>query len=285
MSAPNPIRTGKVRDTYEVDDDNLLVVASDRISVYDVVLPQLVPGKGKVLTRLTEFWLIKMLSDVNNHLVTTDMSSLDARLRSIPDLQGRSMLVRKARMLPIECIVRGYLYGSVMNEYKEHGTAAGVELPSGLVKASKLPHPIFTPSTKADIGHDVNITLEQAQELVDQNELVRIKLISSNIYTRAALYALKQGIILADTKFEFGIVDGELTLCDEVLTPDSSRFWELASWQPGEEPVSFDKQYVRNYYANEHPEWDKTDPAPDLPDEIISGTQKKYQEAQDLLVK
>ncbi len=279
-----PIRTGKVRDTYDAGGDNLLVVASDRISVYDVVLPQAVPGKGKVLTALTEFWLNEVFSDIPHHMITTDMSGLSADLRAIPDLQGRGMLVRRADMLPLECIVRGYLYGSVMKEYGAHGTATGIQLPSGLLKASKLPEPIFTPSTKAEVGHDENITLAQAGALVDPDLLRQVEEISLEIFVRAAAHMWERGIILADTKFEFGIVDGQLTLCDEVLTPDSSRFWVAETWRPGEEPVSFDKQFVRNYYADVHPAWNKTAPAPDLPDEIIAGTQEKYNEVLGLIM-
>lgn len=279
-----PIRTGKVRDTYDAGGDNLLVVASDRISVYDVVLPQAVPGKGKVLTALTEFWLNEVFSDIPHHMITTDMSGLSADLRAIPDLQGRGMLVRRADMLPLECIVRGYLYGSVMKEYGAHGTATGIQLPSGLLKASKLPEPIFTPSTKAEVGHDENITLAQAGALVDPDLLRQVEELSLEIFVRAAAHMWERGIILADTKFEFGIVDGQLTLCDEVLTPDSSRFWVAETWRPGEEPVSFDKQFVRNYYADVHPAWNKTAPAPDLPDEIIAGTQEKYNEVLGLIM-
>lgn len=261
-----------------------LVVASDRISVYDVVLPQLVPGKGKVLTALTEFWLNEVLSDIPHHMITTDMSGLSADLRAIPDLQGRGMHVRQANMLSLECIVRGYLYGSVMKEYGAHGTATGIQLPVGLLKASKLPQPIFTPSTKAEVGHDENITLAQAGALVDPDLLRQVQELSLEIYMRAAAHALERGIILADTKFEFGIIDGRLTLCDEVLTPDSSRFWVAETWRPGEEPDSYDKQFVRNYYADVYPGWNKTAPAPDLPDEIIAGTQEKYNEVLGLIM-
>lgn len=285
MTIPTPFRTGKVRDNYDAGDDHILVVASDRVSVFDVVLPQEVPGKGKVLTTLTEFWLGNIFSDIANHMVTTDMEAgIPEELKGIPDLAGRGMLVRRAEMLPLECIVRGYLYGSVTKEYETKGTATGIKLPPGLLKASKLPEPIFTPSTKAEVGHDENITLAQAGELVDPNLLKEVSELSIEIYTRAHAYAAERGIILADTKFEFGVIDGELCLCDEVLTPDSSRFWERETWVPGQEPVSYDKQYVRNYYADNHPEWKKTAPAPDLPDDIIAGTVEKYNEVLDLIV-
>ncbi|HUC88147.1 MAG TPA: phosphoribosylaminoimidazolesuccinocarboxamide synthase [Candidatus Binatia bacterium] len=284
MDIPVPFHVGKVRGTYDAGDNKLLVVASDRISVFDVVLPQLVPGKGKVLTTLTKFWLERQFSYVPNHMITTDMvGGIPESLRAIPDLDGRGMLVRRAQMQKLECIVRGYLYGSVTKEYETKGTATGIPLPAGLLKASQLPEPIFTPSTKADVGHDENISFAAAEELVDPALLRLVQDLSLRIYTEAAAYALSRGIILADTKFEFGLVDGQLTLCDEVLTPDSSRFWELETWEPGREPVSFDKQYVRNYYEVQHPEWNKTSPAPDLPDEIIAGTQEKYAVIQQVL--
>lgn len=284
MTNPTPYRTGKVRDNYDAGEDHILVVATDRISVFDVVLPQPVPGKGKVLTALTEFWLSELFPDFPNHMVTTDMvNGIPTELTGIPDLQGRGMLVRRAEMLPLECIVRGYLYGSVTKEYETKGTATGIPLPTGLLKASKLPEPIFTPSTKADVGHDENITLAQAGELVDPELLRQVQDLSIEIYTRAHAHAAARGIILADTKFEFGIIDGQLKLCDEVLTPDSSRFWERETWEPGREPVSYDKQYVRNYYADNHSDWKKTAPAPDLPDDIIAGTRAKYDEVLKVL--
>ena len=287
--SPQPIHRGKVRDSYDVGANHLLIVASDRISVFDVVLGEEVPGKGKVLTALTEFWLTRLLADIPSHLVTTDMiSGIPTAMTAIPDLQGRGMLVRRAEMLPLECIVRGYLYGSVMNEYREFQTATGIPLPSGLLKASELPEPIFTPSTKATEGHDQNIGFSAAKQVLsdsgfDPGLADEVAEQSLENYNRARAYALERGIIVADTKFEYGLVDGKLTLCDEVLTPDSSRFWEASTWQPGKEPVSYDKQFVRNYY--ESLGWDKKLPAPPLPEEVIAGTQAKYQEVLALLTR
>lgn len=275
VSAPQPFHSGKVRDSYLVDEQAMLIVASDRVSVFDVVLPTPIPGKGKQLTKLTDFWLRGLLSDIPNHLYSDQDQRIPAELQGIPDYSGRSTVVRRAEMLPIECIVRGYLYGSVMKEYSEKATASGVSLPEGLEKASKLPEPIFTPSTKAPQGqHDENITLAQAEELVDPELLARVRELSLEIYGRAANYAAERGIILADTKLEFGLIDGVLTLCDEVLTPDSSRYWDAASWVPGEEPTSYDKQFVRNYASTLG--WNKKSPGPELPTEIVEQTQAKY---------
>lgn len=286
---PTPFHSGKVRDSYAIDSVSQLVVASDRISVFDVVLNELVPGKGKVLNTLTTFWLTQLLRDIPNHFLTTDMvNGIPAELKSIPDLQGRGMVVHRANMLPLECIVRGYLYGSVMDEYEKHQTATGIPLPKGLLKASELPEPIFTPSTKATVGHDRNINLDEAKQILkdagfNPNLADVVARRSIEIYKRARAYARKRGILVADTKLEFGMIDDVLTLCDEVLTPDSSRFWNAYSWQPGEEPVSFDKQYVRNYYLEI--KWDKRPPAPPLPPDIIAGTQSKYIQAHKALVR
>lgn len=267
-----PDHSGKVRDSYFMGGGEMLVVASDRVSVYDVVLPTEIPNKGKQLTEISAFWMRQVFTDVNNHLVSTD---IPGELADKPELEGRSSVVEVAEMLPLECIVRGFLYGSVVKEYQAKGTATGIKLPKGLLLASVLPEPIFTPSTKASVGHDENITHTQAQELVGLEMLEKVKDLSIDIYTRAAKYALQRDIILADTKFEFGIdKDGKLMLCDEILTPDSSRFWESSTYEPGKEPVSFDKQYVRNYCSSL--EWDKTYPGPELPDEIVSATQEKY---------
>jgi phosphoribosylaminoimidazole-succinocarboxamide synthase len=279
VNLEKPDHSGKVRDSYYLSDTEMMVVASDRVSVFDVVLPTPIPDKGKRLTQVSAFWMREFFSDVNNHLITTD---LPKGLEGNPDLDGRSSVVRRAEMIPLECIVRGYLYGSVMNEYKEHGTATGIVLPKGLVKASQLPEPVFTPSTKATVGHDENITADQARDLVGGDTLWKVRDLSLEIYARAAKYALEKGIILADTKFEFGFVDGHLTLCDEILTPDSSRYWDAESYKPGTEPVSFDKQYVRDYCAGLG--WGKTPPGPELPDDVVSATQEKYAHISRLLV-
>lgn len=274
-----PDHTGKVRDSYFIDKDSMLVVASDRVSVYDVVLPTEIPDKGKRLTEISRFWMQEVFPDTNHHLITTSTSELPEDLKAIPDIEGRSSVVRRAKMLPLECIVRGYLYGSVVKEYVDKGTATGIELPVGLQLASQLEEPIFTPSTKATVGHDENITFEQAQDLVSLELLGRVRDKSIGIYLRAAEHAIDRGIILADTKFEFGIDNnGKLMLCDEVLTPDSSRFWDAETWEPGKEPTSFDKQFVRNYCTNLG--WDKTpENAPELPGEIVAQTQEKYDDA------
>lgn len=290
ISSSEPVSIGKVRDMYDAGS-NLLVVASDRISVFDVVLGSPVPGKGKVLTAMTEFWLKNLLADVSNHLVSTDVADFPDDLQGLPDLAGRGMLVKRAKMLPIECIVRGYLYGSVTKEYQQHGTATGIPLPAGLVKASELPEPIFTPSTKADLGeHDQNIDANDAKQVLTaagfEPRLVdTVATKSIDIYQRAWTHAKERGVIIADTKFEWGLVGGVLTLCDEVLTPDSSRFWELDSWEPGEEPISLDKQFVRNYYDEHYPAWRKKPraPAPPLPDDIIEATREKYLDALELI--
>lgn len=282
MTAPasplQPIHVGKVRDSYPIGGVGLLVVASDRISAFDWVLAPTIPDKGRVLTAMTEFWLTEVLPDIPNHLISTDLDrDLPTAMKAIPDLAGRSMIVKRADMLMLECIERGYLYGSVMDEYRDHGTVCGINLPPGLQKASRFVEPLFTPSTKAERGkHDENITLDAAAELVGGwAVLERISQLSLEVYQRAAAFALERGIILADTKLEWGWVDGELTLCDEVLTPDSSRFWPLDSWHPGQEPVSMDKQFVRNYLLNET-DWDRKSPPPRLPDAVVDKTRQLY---------
>lgn len=283
---PTSSHSGKVRDHYPIDDDRMLMVASDRLSAHDVVFDQLIPGKGRVLTALTEFWLTQLFADIPHHLITTDMDRLPAELRAVPDLDGRSMIVRLARMLPIECIVRGYLFGSVVGEYATQGTACGVELPSGLVKASQLPEPIFTPSTKAVVGHDENINFATAEQALESagfatGTLDAVRAFCLTIYRRAYSYALGRGIIIADTKFELGIIEGQLALCDEVLTPDSSRFWVASSWEPGTEPESLDKQPIRDY--GDLIGWDRKPPAPELHQDVIAATSVRYQRALELL--
>ncbi len=259
--------SGKVRDIYDAGDDTLLMVTSDRISAFDVVLDQPIPHKGRVLTLLTDFWLDQMTDIVPNHLIKVD---------------GSSMLVRKAEMLPIECIVRGYLSGSAWKEYNEHGTVHGMRLPPGVQQSQQLPDPLFTPSTKAEAGdHDENISFDQAAELVGEDVAAEAAAISLRVYERAADRAAKAGIIIADTKFELGWIDGKLALCDEVLTPDSSRFWEASAWQPGTTPPSFDKQPVRDWL--ESTGWDKRPPAPALPPEVVQETSDRYVSAYERL--
>jgi phosphoribosylaminoimidazole-succinocarboxamide synthase len=263
----NLLYSGKVRDIYDAGDDTLLMVTSDRISAFDVVLDQPIPHKGRVLTGLTAYWLGQMDDIVPNHLISVD---------------GASMLVRKAEMLPIECIVRGFLSGSAWKEYTEKGTVHGQPLPAGLRQSEQLPDPIFTPSTKAAVGdHDENISFEQAAELVGEDVAAEAAAISITVYQRAAVRAAAAGIIIADTKFELGWIDGRLALCDEVLTPDSSRFWESAAWAPGTTPPSFDKQPVRDWL--EGTGWDKRPPAPPLPPEVVETTSERYVSAYERL--
>ncbi len=265
--APHLLYSGKVRDIYDAGDDRLLMVTSDRISAFDVVLDQPIPHKGRVLTLLTEYWLDQVADIVPNHLISVD---------------GSSMLVRKAEMLPVECIVRGYLSGSAWKEYTEKGTVHGTPLPPGLQQSQQLPDPIFTPSTKAAAGdHDENISFDQAAELVGKDVAAEAAAISLRVYERAAARALGAGIIIADTKFELGWIDGRLALCDEVLTPDSSRFWEASAWQPGTTPPSFDKQPVRDWL--ESTGWDKRPPAPPLPPEVVQATSDRYVSAYERL--
>ena len=274
----NLIHRGKVRDLYEVDD-KLLMVATDRISAFDVVMDDPVPNKGKVLTRLSLFWF-DFLSDIlPNHLITADVEKYPAVCAPhLEELRGRSMLVKKARPLPIECIVRGYLSGSFWQAYQNDTTVCGFQLPSGMVESDKFPTPLFTPSTKADLGqHDENISIARMEELVGVAETARIVDVSIRLYRKAADYALSKGIIIADTKFELGWFEGELILIDEVLTPDSSRFWPLDQYTPGKGQPSFDKQFLRDYLSSL--DWDKKPPPPQLPDEILAKTGARYAEA------
>ncbi len=273
---------GKVRDIYEVDG-KLLLVASDRLSAFDVVLPDGIPCKGEVLTRISSFWFKKLAAIVPNHMISTDPAEYPETARAHATvLEGRSMLCRKANPLPVECVVRGYLSGSGWNEYKEKGEVCGVRLPAGLTESAKLPEPIFTPSTKEAVGmHDENITFERMKTLVDPAlaEIVRDTAIA--LYKAAAEFALTLGIIIADTKFEFGIVDGQLILIDEALTPDSSRFWPAAGYAAGGPQPSFDKQFVRDYLLTLP--WNKTAPGPSLPADVIEKTSLKYREALTIL--
>lgn len=286
MSDLMPDFRGKVRDSYFLDDERLLIVASDRISVFDVVLTGLVPGKGKSLVTLTEYWLREVFPDIPNHLITTDMSGLPEKyFNKYPDLQGRGMIVQRAKVLPVECIVRGYLEGSGLKEYERSGTVTGIPLPPGLVRASQLPEPIFTPSTKAEQGeHDENIDFDTMVQVLggDRKLAERLRNLSLEVYRRGAAHALARGVIGADTKFEWGILpNGELILCDEVWTGDSSRLWDAAAWEPGKAPKSFDKQPVRDYFDGLG--WNKKAPAPHMPDEVRDATTVRYEEGVAIL--
>ncbi len=274
MTALEPVHSGKVRDTYAAGGDRLLMVASDRISAFDVVMVEPVPDKGRVLTALTAFWLEGAAAIAPNHAVSFDPADFPPGWESLGDLRGRAMVVRRAQMLPIECIVRAYVAGSAWKEYRASGTMHGQALPPGLAEADRLPEPVFTASTKATEGHDENITLAAAAELVGAEALERAREICIEVFTRASELAAEAGILLADTKFELGYIDGELALCDEVLTPDSSRFWEAEAWSPGTTPVSYDKQPVRDWL--EGTDWDKQPPPPFLPYEVVRATRDRY---------
>jgi phosphoribosylaminoimidazole-succinocarboxamide synthase len=268
---------GKVRDIYEAEDD-LLMVASDRISAFDVVLPTPIPDKGRVLTGLSLFWFERTGDIVANHVLTADVDGFPPVFRDNEDeLAGRAMLVKRARVVPIECVARGYLSGSGWKEYRTTGRVCGIELPPGLVESDRLPEPIFTPATKAAEGHDENITLERAAELVGEGLAQRLKELTLTLYEFAAALALDRGIIVADTKFEFGLSGGELILVDEVLTPDSSRFWPADRYAAGGAQPSFDKQYVRDWLDGSG--WDHEPPAPELPPEVVGQTAVRYREA------
>lgn len=272
-----PDSRGKVRDIYDAGE-NLLMVATDRISAFDFILPDEIPFKGEVLNRISAFWFDKFADIVPNHLVSIDPADFPEEFAEYRDyLAGRAMLVKKAQTIPIECIVRGYLTGSGKKTYDENGTVCGIQLPGGLTEASKLPEPLFTPSTKAALGdHDENISFERCCEIVGEDIAAQIRDLSLKIYKAAAEYAATRGIIIADTKFEFGVIDGKVTLIDECLTPDSSRFWPAASYEEGKIQPSYDKQFVRNWLkAN----WDMTGETPHLPAEVIDGTSERYREA------
>lgn len=276
-----PDSHGKVRDIYDCGD-SLLMVASDRISAFDFILPDEIPFKGEILTRISAFWFDKFADLIPNHLLSMDTAQFPQDYAQYAEyLNGRAMLVKKAQTIPIECIVRGYLTGSGKKTYDEDGTVCGIRLPDGLVEASKLPEPIFTPSTKAELGdHDENISFERCCEIIGVELAQQICDASLAIYKAAAEYAATRGIIIADTKFEFGIIDGKLTLIDEALTPDSSRFWPAEGYEPGKVQPSYDKQYVRDWLkAN----WDMTGTAPHLPAEVVEGTSTRYQEAYEII--
>lgn len=275
------IYSGKVRDLYDAGPDHYLMVASDRVSAFDVVLDRPIPEKGRVLTALTVFWLERLSGLAPNHLVSADPADFPPEAAEVPDVAGRAMLVRKAEMLPIECIVRGRLSGSAWKEYRSSGTMHGRRMPKGLLESDPLPEPTFTPSTKADVGHDVNIDFDQAASLVGSGVAERARELCLAAFELGANWASDRGIVIADTKFELGFLDGELAFCDEVLTPDSSRFWPKEEVHPGSTPPSFDKQPIRDWL--ESTGWDKTPPAPPLPDEIVSATTERYVKAYETL--
>jgi len=271
---------GKVRDTYEINNNQLLMISTDRISSFDVVLNDPIPGKGIILTEMSKFWFSKLSDVVNNHFdrnpTTNDVKGISE------DELSRGIIANKAKRIDIECVVRGYLAGSGLKEYQSNQTVCGIKLPSGLVNSSKLNEPIFTPSTKAEVGHDENITFEQMCDLVGVDLSEKLKDISLNLYNTASEYALTKNIIIADTKFEFGFINNEITLIDEVLTPDSSRFWDVNDYTPGKSQDSYDKQIVRDWL--ETTDWDKEPPSPNLPKEIIEKTYIRYKEALETLI-
>lgn len=274
-----PVRRGKVRDVYDLGD-RLLLVSTDRISAFDWVLPTGIPDKGRVLTQLSAFWF--GLLGEPNHLLTVDVDAMDLPAgANKAELAGRTCLVRKTEVVPIECVVRGYLVGSGWKEYRQHGTVCGIRLPQGLVECSRLDEPIFTPATKAQTGHDENISFDEMAERVGRDLADQLRRRSIDLFKRGAEYALRRGIVIADTKFEWGLVDGELILVDEVLTPDSSRFWPADQYQPGRSQPSFDKQFVRDWL--ETTSWDKNSPPPALPDDVVARTREKYVEAYERL--
>ncbi len=273
---------GKVRDVYDLGD-RLLIIATDRISAFDCVMPNGIPGKGKILTEMSLFWFDYVNDIIPNHLIAATVDEYPEPLRKYRDqIEGRSMIVRKAERIDVECIVRGYITGSGWKEYLKSGTVCGLPLPAGLAESQRLPENIFTPSTKADSGHDENVSFETIIDMVGENTAWEIRDLSLAVYEKARIYAETKGIIIADTKFEFGRVDGRTILIDEILSPDSSRFWPRTEYRPGGSQPSFDKQFVRDYL--ESLEWDKTPPAPELPEEIVKATLKKYREARNLLL-
>jgi phosphoribosylaminoimidazole-succinocarboxamide synthase len=277
------IRRGKVRDIYEIDNC-LLIVTTDRISAFDVVLPNGIPGKGHILTRISIFWFNHMKDIIENHIIATEVKDYPSILHKYKNiLEGRSMLVKKAKPLPIECIVRGYLSGSGWKEYNEKGTVCGIKLPSGLIESSRLDEPIFTPSTKAEQGHDINISFDDTKRIVGNAAAERVKDIALRVYKKAREIAEKKGIIIADTKMEIGIYNNELILIDELLTPDSSRFWSIKDYKPGRGQDSFDKQIVRDYLLTL--DWNMKYPGPKLPDDIVKKTAERYREILEILTK
>jgi phosphoribosylaminoimidazole-succinocarboxamide synthase len=280
---PFPARRGKVRDVYDLGDV-LLIVATDRISAFDCIMPNGIPDKGKILSTLSLFWFEKIRQlDVPIHVLSADVKSYPPGLQPYADqLVGRSMLVQKASVIPIECVARGYLAGSGWKEYQKTQTVCGIPLPAGLRQCDKLPEPIFTPATKEDSGHDINISFKEASQRIGMPLATKLRDLTLRIYTWAANYASESGVIIADTKFEFGILPNDMViLIDEVLTPDSSRFWPANQYEPGHDQPSFDKQFVRNWLETQP--WDKTPPAPELPPDVVNGTRQRYVEAYELL--
>jgi phosphoribosylaminoimidazole-succinocarboxamide synthase len=271
------VRQGKVRDIFDTGE-SLLMVTTDRLSAFDVVLPDVIPDKGKVLNQISVFWFNQMESIVKNHIITTDVNDYPDEFKQYSDaLNKRSMLVKKAEPLPVECIVRGYISGSGWSSYLKEGHVCGIDLPKGLKESDKLETPLFTPSSKAEIGdHDINISFEEAVKLVGKEMAEKLRDLSLSIYNKGAQYALTKGIIIADTKFEFGLLDGEIILIDEILTPDSSRFWPLNDYEPGRGQNSFDKQFVRDWLVDSG--WDKKHPGPKLPQSVINTTSNTYKE-------
>ncbi len=276
-----PLKRGKVRDVYDLGD-KLLIVATDRLSAFDVVLPTPIPDKGKVLTKLSVYWFKQMEDIIENHIIETEVEKFPEPLKDYaPILKDRSMLVKKTKVIPVECVVRGYLAGSGWNDYKNTGSICGIKLSPGLVESEKLPSPIFTPTTKAEEGHDMAITEEQLIEITGEKLAKELKDLSLAIYNKACNIAESKGIIIADTKFEFGMIDGKIILIDEILTPDSSRFWSMKDYKPGKPQDSYDKQIVRDYLNTL--DWDKNYPGPQLPQEIVEKTARRYREILEIL--
>jgi phosphoribosylaminoimidazole-succinocarboxamide synthase len=273
--------SGKVREIYELDDDRLFIVTSDRVSAFDVIMGEPIPDRGRLLTALTEFWLHDVFSDVPNHLITTEIPEA---AKHLDDVEGRSMVVHKGSMLPVEFIVRAYLAGSGWKEYQESGTLHGQKLPTGMQLGDKLPEALLTPSTKGELGeHDVNLTMDQAAELIGADVLKQAEAIALEAFNRGSQLAADRGIILADTKFEIGHIAGTLSLCDEIMTPDSSRYWESSGWSPGDVPPSYDKQILREYL--ETLDWDKTAPAPPVPEDVRSQVRRRYVDIYEMLTR
>lgn len=277
------LRRGKVRDVYEVGD-HLLIVTTDRVSAFDVVLPNGIPGKGRALTQMSVFWFAQMTGIIENHIVATDIKDFPAELKKYADiLEGRSMLVKKAQPLPIECIVRGYLSGSGWKEYRQKGSVCGIPLPAGLVESARLAEPLFTPSTKAEEGHDMNISFDETAKILGRQQAEKVREVALAVYRRGREIAERKGIVIADTKMEMGIYNGKLIIIDELMTPDSSRFWSMKTYQSGKGQDSYDKQIVRDYLLTLN--WDFKYPGPELPAEILEKTAARYQEILEILTK
>ena len=276
------VHRGKVRDVYQVNDAQLLLVATDRLSAFDCILPNPIPDKGVILTQISAFWFEMLKAIAANHLIAVNFNEMPENIREYPELKGRSTLVKKTKVFPVECVVRGYLEGSGWKDYQATGEVCGHKLPEYMRQCDRLPEPLFTPATKAATGHDENISEEECARIIGKENADKLKSLSLTLYKTASEYALSKGIIIADTKFEFGVdADGQILLIDEVLTPDSSRFWSVETYLPGKPQPSFDKQFVREYL--ESLDWDKTPPAPELPEEIIQATRERYLQAFELL--